>query len=666
MTPEELKLLVKVDVSSLENVTGLQEGEILFYDTTTPENKLKKISVDTFNNLSKTAKPLKPTDATPTVEGLYKPTIAGTYANAGGLIAQEGYDTLFFLNGSIWTKSETKFPQAAQFIPSFIGSNFPLTATSAEPVQRTYGDSIWELKTGQTSQNTDIPGISDKWAKVVNAEKEIIALSDDLFFVESNVIDNQMQVVRRLTDGTLTTLANGTYQSYDGDFVHIDPPTSGSQAIAYYFKSKTDIKENESLIVNFVYNSNVVTTPGINTFGIGVIEGTLVSNYSIAYNGIVRKVINNVSQDLTSLTVTPNTSDYFSIKIEGGIIYMYMNGNLLYSEIINGIFFNKTAYVLNSGYSDKNVKMTLKKGDFLKNLTTELSKGEIFESYFDFNATSKTFTAYTKLIDDTFIGFKIVNEIDTRDIVYVNYWRITKALGYNLVNGVMVLNGKKYIEEGESECVFKQNASKDDFTGGVHGDEQVVIVKLFAGGVEIKDLTNNIPLTICSDFKYAIKSTMHETAQGGIFIPGHPIIAEHIKITTIKNGGYTTYNELHWKFSSPTLVTLWYHGIACIAKDTASFYSLDEKLIENFIQTTGNNQSSPELPGKSIMNAYSVNLSAFVNSKCWGTNLTNEETKLFVIDRNVDTKYYRRTNPKNVINGDIWYSEMEVNFRLKK
>lgn len=556
--------------------------------------------------------------------------------------------------------------QPTQYIPTFIDSIFPITSTTSNPAQRIYNDNIWQLKTGQIAQSTDIPGVSDKWVKVVNSEKDIIALSDDLFFVESNVIDNQMQVVRRLTDGTLTTLANGTYQSYDGDFVHIDPPTSGSQAIAYYFKSKTEIKQNETIILNFQYNSNVVTLPVSGTCGIGVINGTLVSNYTIAYNGIVRKLVNNVSQDLTTAIISPSISDTFLIKIEESIIYCYMNDNLLYSENINPIFLDKNAYVLITGYNDRNIQMNVKIGDFLRNLKSELAQGKIFNDYFEFNAASKTFTAYTKLEDNSFIGFNIVNEINTTDIVYVNYWRITKALGYNIVNGAMVLNGKKFIEEGESECVFKQNASKDDFTGGVHGDEQVVIVKFFAGGVEIKDLTNNIPLTICSDFKYAIKSTMHETAQGGVFVPGHPVIAEHVKITTIKNGGYTTYNELHWKFSTSTLVTLWYHGIACIAKDTATFYSLDEKLIENFIQASGSNQSSPELSGKSIMNAYSVGLSAFVDSKCWGSDLTNEETKLFVIDRNVDTKYYRRTNPKNVINGDIWYSEMEVKFRLKK
>ena len=98
------KLLVITPVSELTEVTGLQEGSLLFYDGNT---KLKRISIDTFNNLSKTAKPLSPSDPTPTEEGLYAPTISGTYTNAGDLIAQQGYYTLFFFDGTTWSKSET-------------------------------------------------------------------------------------------------------------------------------------------------------------------------------------------------------------------------------------------------------------------------------------------------------------------------------------------------------------------------------------------------------------------------------------------------------------------------------------------------------------------------------------------------------------------------------
>jgi hypothetical protein len=114
-------LLVIKPVDELQSVTGLQEGEILFYDVSDADVPLKKISIDTFNNISKTAKPLKPTDGSPSIEGLYMPTESGAYANAGGLVAQEGYYTLFFYDGINWTKSESELPMitvASDFDPA--------------------------------------------------------------------------------------------------------------------------------------------------------------------------------------------------------------------------------------------------------------------------------------------------------------------------------------------------------------------------------------------------------------------------------------------------------------------------------------------------------------------------------------------------------------------
>ena len=109
------KVLVIKPVDELTEVTGLQDGDLLFYDGF---GNLKRISIGTFNNLSKTAKPLKPTDATPTVIGLYMPTVIGTYNNAGGLIAENGFDTLFYFNGTTWTKRAFPYPKASNNIPS--------------------------------------------------------------------------------------------------------------------------------------------------------------------------------------------------------------------------------------------------------------------------------------------------------------------------------------------------------------------------------------------------------------------------------------------------------------------------------------------------------------------------------------------------------------------
>ena len=191
------KLLVIKPVDELESVTGLQAGELLFYDGS---NNLKKIDIDIFNNLSKTAKPLKPTDATPTQEGLYKPTQVGTYTNAGGLIAQEGYDTLFFFNGTTWTKSEFKFPQA----PANLRLWSALPFSKDEQVVK---DNVIYIAL-QNVLATDVPGVSDKW-KSLRSEDVRIALK---WFLEQNggteFLDKTFEISNVASYGNLYGISN--------------------------------------------------------------------------------------------------------------------------------------------------------------------------------------------------------------------------------------------------------------------------------------------------------------------------------------------------------------------------------------------------------------------------------------------------------------------------
>ena len=148
----DTKLLEITPVSELTEVTGLQEGSLLFYDGS---NKLKRISLETFNNLSKTAKPIGLSDVAPTVSGLYKPKTAGTYANAGGLVALEGYSTLFFFDGTNWTKTEEKFPQASPNLR--LWSALPFSKD-----EQVVKDSVIYIAL-QNVLATDVPGVSAKW-----------------------------------------------------------------------------------------------------------------------------------------------------------------------------------------------------------------------------------------------------------------------------------------------------------------------------------------------------------------------------------------------------------------------------------------------------------------------------------------------------------------------
>ena len=99
-------------ISEITTVDNPIEGHLLFYDGS---DELKKVHISEFQSLiGGIAKPLAISDASPTVSGWYKPTTSGTYANAGGLVAQVGYDTLFYFDGTTWSKVEVAMPSGIQ------------------------------------------------------------------------------------------------------------------------------------------------------------------------------------------------------------------------------------------------------------------------------------------------------------------------------------------------------------------------------------------------------------------------------------------------------------------------------------------------------------------------------------------------------------------------
>lgn len=107
MSIKPLLLNVK-PISEITTVNNPIKGHLLFYDG---GDELKKVDISEFQSLiGGIAKPLAIADATPTTAGWYKPTTSGTYSNAGGLVAQVGYDTLFYFDGTTWSKVEVKMP----------------------------------------------------------------------------------------------------------------------------------------------------------------------------------------------------------------------------------------------------------------------------------------------------------------------------------------------------------------------------------------------------------------------------------------------------------------------------------------------------------------------------------------------------------------------------
>lgn len=97
-------------ISTLEEVTTLIPGANMFLERIS-DGKSFKINTEAFYQiLNNFAKPLKLSDAAPTVNGWYKPATSGTYSNAGDLVAEDGYDTLFYKDGTNWTRTRTKMP----------------------------------------------------------------------------------------------------------------------------------------------------------------------------------------------------------------------------------------------------------------------------------------------------------------------------------------------------------------------------------------------------------------------------------------------------------------------------------------------------------------------------------------------------------------------------
>ena len=123
-------------ISEITTVDNPTEGHLLFYDGS---DELKKVDIVEFQSLiGGIAKPLSISDASPTVSGWYKPTTSGTYANAGGLVAQVGYDTLFYRDSAgVWSKVEVALPAPINNITQNI-----VAVEQVVPADKTYNTEI--------------------------------------------------------------------------------------------------------------------------------------------------------------------------------------------------------------------------------------------------------------------------------------------------------------------------------------------------------------------------------------------------------------------------------------------------------------------------------------------------------------------------------------------
>lgn len=192
-------------ISEITTVDNPTEGHLLFYDGS---DELKKVDIVEFQSLiGGIAKPLAISDASPTVSGWYKPTTSGTYANAGGLVAQVGYDTLFYFDGTTWSKVEVamqngKSAYEVAVANGFVGTEKQWLASLKPAVLQTTGTSEIEV-------------ISQK--KIT----DMMLLAED-FQILSTVFDefgNIITATVKWNDGVNGTL---TYGDFNNSFLAFD------------------------------------------------------------------------------------------------------------------------------------------------------------------------------------------------------------------------------------------------------------------------------------------------------------------------------------------------------------------------------------------------------------------------------------------------------------
>ncbi len=176
------------DLSSIaflevESIDGLPEksslepdGHMLYQAA---DGKEYRISTDSFYQMIHSiAKPISPSDAGPFIaNSWYKPSVyspdPGTnYPNTGNLKAVEGYDTLFYYTGSVWSKINNKLPEV-EANGSVEASN--PNAVSGGAVYDRYKNLInlgstnipFTLAAGGINTTTGVPNTSPNWLRTL-------------------------------------------------------------------------------------------------------------------------------------------------------------------------------------------------------------------------------------------------------------------------------------------------------------------------------------------------------------------------------------------------------------------------------------------------------------------------------------------------------------------
>ena len=500
----------------------------------------------------KNSKPLAITDASPTIEGWYKPTTSGTYANAGGLVAQVGYDTLFYFDGTTWSKVEVEMPLISNGIKE-------ISIDNAFEKPLTYG--YLSNDDGGIRGN----GTDTNW---VHTDFLLIKANSIVTYEGTETPSNVGQVCfYDANKNFIISIAGGSDSSFTATdnmiYIRVCKKTSASAAVVRF--TTTEIKEvafKEDLINLSVVNDGKNYKYDINHFlfygqslSQGDWESKIISNSqkynSIMFTGGVRVWENR----------TPATNyNGFIPAVERS--FSYLSGETVVGAEVRG----ETPC---SGAADKII---------------ELIKDEDGFQYYDQQyqmlisapgmggtgivaLSDKSGIYYQRLISDIINGKRICDEGGLTYNVPAISWIQGETDVYNSMSATVYYNNMKTLFENLNTDIKAITGQSDDIQFFLY---QTQAFDWFYGG---KWTYPDIPLAqlkICKDFENInmatpiyhlphITNDCHFTAEGSKWLGGHFGVAYKRKVidmskqkTFINLKSYKVLgNRIYLKFDAP-------------------------------------------------------------------------------------------------------------------
>lgn len=549
---------------------------------------------------------------TPTGNGWWFASQTGTYTNAGGLVVDlsEGL-TILSYNGSAWTKA---------VVPLDLG--------------------------GYTTTETLLTYLLDGYSE-----------SDSNLFQSADYV-----VERVLSDGvTKTTYAAGTYQTAVAGGLLVDVTTAGSEANKHFLNTTIvrDINKSYSLNIELYTNNGVAgDAAGLAFNNAGQYTFIFIRTDGRVFTGSVGNTNGGVVERKGSNLKPYSTGDEVNFKF-------YKNQ---LSIFINGLFY--FSYEINSDYEGEIHFMQQAFSGWVFNLDTDFVTRPSESNFFEydtignnpFDGRTGLITFYQKIKNSQYVGYRIGRFKDSRDLVYADCWNILNAPLFDWNGYFMYQTNKIALAAGNSEFALKENETKDDFVAGNHGDELFTEFKVYLNGV-LQSIDNDVTLVSCDTMNLMQKSTLHSAPESGVHITGHPEIATRIKYLKFENKGYNIFNRITFTLSQ--LIAIIYHNMFCVATDFGKFiYSEFDYTTEEMTGSLADFINEDGFREVSYLNNTN-SFSAFATSKVVNDSTKDENAELFVSDRGVDAKYYRKVKPFTPAVGEVLEAFGEVKFEIK-